>query len=185
MRKYVMITPDDETLDCEPLARIGTRVSQVAGLKAGRMGVTVGWARGVLAHRLFTNAKDAAKAAGRELSANDYEILIDNEGPLVLWDGEVEIDWFPGQSMGLLDAISPASEVVTGPPELAPGHVRPDRIVEALGDALVGVLRRYGYGGACAVQESDGYRVVIGADGNIHDGSVRFPPISAEINVTP
>jgi hypothetical protein len=56
------------------------------------------------------NWKNAA-LAGRELVAEDYEPLIDSEGPVVRWpNGRVE--WYPGQSMGFIAVLPPVSSVM-------------------------------------------------------------------------
>lgn len=73
----------------------GNRVDEEA------IGIVVGHARSNYAHRQFTENKERARAAGRELTADDHEVLIDNEGPVVLWPNGKE-DWFPGQSMGCI-----------------------------------------------------------------------------------
>lgn len=100
---YVIITerPEQWHEDMRWMATTGQRVWQVSGLNEGRIGAIAGQARSRRADRYFAkNIADAA-AAGRELTDDDFEILIDNEGPLVLWDGETTPDWFSaGQAEG-------------------------------------------------------------------------------------
>lgn len=77
----------------------GTRVRQVYGLSVGRKGSIAGYARGKHADSQFRENQSNAILAGRDLTNDDYDPLIDAEGPLVKWDGENQLDWFPGQAM--------------------------------------------------------------------------------------
>ncbi len=97
----------------------GTRV-RFAGHRRtyeGRTGTVVKWARSVRAHGIFVAICAGARAANRELVSDDYECLIDSEGPVVQWDQQLEGDddcWFPGQSSAILDPISLADGVGWG-----------------------------------------------------------------------
>lgn len=77
-------------------------VTSVYGTNEGSRGKVVGYARSRKADGQFRRAQAAAKEANRDLTAADYEVLIDAEGPLVKWEGNPQIGWYPGQAMGIL-----------------------------------------------------------------------------------
>jgi len=98
---YVIIEekPEAWTDDMRWIITKGQRVEQTSGLNQGRRGTNVGQGRSRRANRVFArNLAAAASIPGRELGDDDFECLIDNEGPLVVWDGETEPDWMPGQA---------------------------------------------------------------------------------------
>lgn len=107
--EWVAYEPDVEAYDAG-MPRRGQRVRvrgswagmEARGLHDGHGGTVVGHARGKEADRKFHENKDAALRAGRGLTGDDYEPLIDSEGPLVHWDGDEQPDWVPGQAMAVL-----------------------------------------------------------------------------------
>ncbi len=95
--QYVVLTGADLhawTVDPNNPYTIGTRVhTRRTGIytDAPLSGKVIGWARSRRAHTLYRETLDS-------------EVLIDEEGPLVLIDETTErIEWWPGQSMGILE----------------------------------------------------------------------------------
>lgn len=101
---YIPITPTAELLAADRYARPGTRVRIAWGLNEGDEGTVTGYARGQKAHAQFEANKEAAHDSGRNLVSDDYECLIDGEGPLVTMD-DGRIEWFPGQAEGVLELV--------------------------------------------------------------------------------
>lgn len=93
---YVVLPRDDAAeAEAGDTLTVGTRVRVKAGfLGAGDEGTITAYGRGVEADALFRQT-------------GDFEILIDNEGPVVEWDhlDMGPLAWFPGQSMVVLEAI--------------------------------------------------------------------------------
>lgn len=91
----------------------GTRVKaaegflgmSIKGIPGDTLGTVTGHGRSPRADAKFAIRKRLAEKAGRELTDEDYECLIDNEGPTVRFDNGKE-DWFPGQA---IVAIEPAN----------------------------------------------------------------------------
>jgi hypothetical protein len=101
--EYVIIEPhpNEWSEDMRWIVTPGTKVVQHLGINAGTVGTIVGQARSRKADRLFHENLMRAAEAGRELTADDYGPLIDNEGPLVrMPNGNIE--WFPGQATAIL-----------------------------------------------------------------------------------
>lgn len=69
-----------------------------SGVPEGTEGTVVTLGRGVRAHARHRELMALAAAEGRAPGAMEYEPLIDGEGPVVLWDGQDEPHWHPGQS---------------------------------------------------------------------------------------
>jgi hypothetical protein len=113
---HIPYTPDPDAHEAG-MPRRGQRVKvngshagmEARGLEDGHEGIVVGHARGRRAHRHFVKNVVAASKAGRPVSGDDYEPLIDNEGPLVQWDGKEneDPDWFPGQAEGIIAVTKP------------------------------------------------------------------------------
>lgn len=105
--EYVILTEKPEQWPPDMLWVItnGTRVRQAHGIHEGRVGTIVGQARSRKADRIFAAAVAEAASKGVPLSGDAFEILIDNEGPVVQWD-DGPLDWFPGQALGSLEPIS-------------------------------------------------------------------------------
>lgn len=104
--EYVVITEYPEYMcpDMRWSVTNGTRVRQTYGLNEGRIGTIVGQARSRKANRIFAECMARAKSEERELTGDDFEILIDNEGALIEFDNEPGVKhWFPGQSFGFDD----------------------------------------------------------------------------------
>ena len=107
---YVVIEVDAGSYpkDMRWVATLGARVRVREGLlREGAEGVIVGHGRSRKADRIFKQTALNALEAGREVHGADYEILIDNEGALVLFDGDEEPEWYPGQAGGCLEYIPP------------------------------------------------------------------------------
>jgi hypothetical protein len=68
------------------------------GIDAGTGGLMVAAGRSTRSHERFAEISRQAQADGRELAGDDYECLIDEEGPVVLFDGHDEPLWLPGQA---------------------------------------------------------------------------------------
>lgn len=103
--EYVLITEHPEYMypDMRWSVTNGTRVQQTYGLREGRIGTIVGQARSRGANRHFAESMARAKSEERELTADDFEVLIDNEGALIEFDDEPGVKhWFPGQSFGFV-----------------------------------------------------------------------------------
>lgn len=67
-------------------------------------GKVIAWARAKDAHDHWTQFHPAGHPTCE--FGDRCDMLCDNEGPLVLWDGSTEdIDWYPGQSMGGIDPV--------------------------------------------------------------------------------
>jgi len=106
-REWVGYEPDEDAF-AWGLPRLGSRVAvrgshagmEAEGLEDGHLGTVTGYGRGARADELFKENQYSALLAGRELTAEDYEPLIDSEGPVIRWDGKTEDDWIPGQAMG-------------------------------------------------------------------------------------
>lgn len=77
---------------------------QEYNLVSGSLGTVVCQGRSRASAQQFRINRARAQAAGAELTADDYDCLIDGEGPVVEFDNG-EMVWFPGQSM---TAIEPA-----------------------------------------------------------------------------
>lgn len=124
----------------------GAQVRQVYGLAVNRTGQIVAWGRASKAHRKFLANKAAAEEAQRELGNDDYEPLIDNEGPVVLF-GDGKQEWFPGQAMSCLELIpedgddNPQFIVVMT--VSVPGTAWRNAYGPRLGPIVAGALRRY------------------------------------------
>ncbi len=97
---YVVIAerPDQWSEDMRWMVTPGQRVRQSGGLNEGRIGTITGQARSRKADRMFGANIASAARNNRPLTDEDFEILIDNEGPLITFDGETAPEWFPGQS---------------------------------------------------------------------------------------
>lgn len=109
---YVVIDVDQGSFSPELRwqATYGARVRIREGLlREGAEGVIVGNARSGKADRIFKANIVKAITEKREAHGDDYAILIDNEGPLVLFDGDREPEWYPGQAVGCLEYIPPSS----------------------------------------------------------------------------
>jgi hypothetical protein len=99
---YVVIPQEARDGSMDEFLPIGAHVRVKPGFASeGQEGVITAWGRGVQADETF-------RASG------DFEILIDNEGPVVTWDegtvGATDADdsgthWFPGQSMVVLETV--------------------------------------------------------------------------------
>jgi hypothetical protein len=101
--EYVRISEHPEYFpeDMRWSVTTGTRVRQTYGLREGRTGTIVGQARSRKADRIFAENIARAVSGGRELSADDFEILIDSEGALIEFDDDPgAVHWYPGQSFG-------------------------------------------------------------------------------------
>lgn len=100
MGQYVLIEPDKGDQEYWPWAMRGKRVRQTGGIRAGRVGFVAGWARSARADRHWKaeHGKPVKCVYGESCDA-----LVDNEGPVINWDGGPAMDWFPGQSMGILE----------------------------------------------------------------------------------
>jgi len=117
---YVVVTerPEAWSVDMRWMVTIGQPVRQTSGLEAGRVGTIVGQGRSRKADRQYAANLQAAKDAGRDLEDIDFEVLIDNEGPLIRFEGQDELEWFPGQSFcfepvtGLVPSLGGGSERV-------------------------------------------------------------------------
>lgn len=113
--QYVVIepSPDAYPIEMRWIATPGTPVRINYGLRTGATGIIVGEARSRRAHRVFCENRDRAIAERRPMTDDDYGILIDNEGPLVLMDNPDDafdrqstgLDWFPGQASICLSKI--------------------------------------------------------------------------------
>lgn len=68
-----------------------------------RCGSVVKYARSKRADDIFSAIKGQALLDQRALVSDDYECLIENEGPVVCWDDDGSESWFPGQSMAILE----------------------------------------------------------------------------------
>ena len=84
---------------------------EAEGLPEGTRGTVVKHGRGKRADLLFRANEARAKAAERELTAEDYEPLIDSEGPVVRFDNGTE-HWFPGQSGGAIRLIKDSGPAI-------------------------------------------------------------------------
>ncbi len=105
---YVPYSPDAEDVEFSAMP-VGQRVRVRPGmLRAGRKGTVICWGRGTRADEQFRQNQASAKAEGRELTDDDYEPLIDCEGPVVAFD-DGETHWFPGQGMGAITTVGPAA----------------------------------------------------------------------------
>lgn len=104
MFEYVRIEPEWRE-DAQNPYRIGTRVRIRDGHFAeGLRGTVVGWGRSTKADHRFAVIIAEAKDGGRELTSDDHECLIDEEGPVVDFDNG-ETDWFPGQAITAVEPI--------------------------------------------------------------------------------
>jgi hypothetical protein len=70
----------------------------------GAMGKVVCSGRGLEADQQFKEREALAVAQNRKLTSEDYECLIDAEGPVVDWPNGDRC-WYPGQSMGAIDLV--------------------------------------------------------------------------------
>lgn len=122
---YVTIEEKPEAWpeDMRWIVTTGQRVVQTGGLGEGRTGTIRGQARSRKANRIYArNLSAAASIPGRNLTDADFEILIDNEGPLIEWDDAPgQLDWFPGQAGGMLRPLD-GSRCPCGP--LSPAEMR-------------------------------------------------------------
>ena len=112
-QRYISI-PDPTTADypegVTPEYPTGSRVKVsgdypgmiARGLPSGTLGTVTGWGRSHSAHKQFTDTSVRAETEGRDLTDDDFECLIDNEGPAVKWDNGIE-DWFPGQAITTIE----------------------------------------------------------------------------------
>jgi hypothetical protein len=106
--EFVVIPFPDNTDGWNPFGA-GTRVKYAGQQEpAERTGTVVTWGRGVTAHERFTRNEGVAEQRDQKLTADDYEPLMDAEGPAVVWDGMAGLDWFPGQSLS--GTIEPMTE---------------------------------------------------------------------------
>lgn len=96
--------PEDpaELRECDlalPGDRVRTRYDlRHLGVALGTEGTVVAMGRGIRAHARHQELMRLAAAEGREPGEREYEPLIDNEGPVVLWDGQELPHWHPGQA---------------------------------------------------------------------------------------
>jgi len=74
------------------------------GLYEGTIGDVIASGRGTKASDRFTRNWKGAILAGRELTPEDYEPLIDSEGPVVRWPNGL-VEWYPGQGMGAIELV--------------------------------------------------------------------------------
>ena len=100
---YVLIAerPENWSENTRWMVTKGTRVRQTSGLNEGRVGTITGQGRSRRANRLFARSLAQAANVGRDLDDDDFEMLIDNEGPVVRWDDDGSTDWLPGQACNL------------------------------------------------------------------------------------
>jgi hypothetical protein len=122
--QYVVIDSDPGSYppDMRWEATPGTLVRQDYGTDKGRTGIIVGHARGRKAHRLFNKNRARAVQERQPMTADDYEILIDNEGPLIVFDNApTEVHWFPGQSFGFTRIEAEPASGTSGQPGTAAG----------------------------------------------------------------
>ena len=101
-----------ETMTAEELAAdlgftVGSRVVASHGQRhLGQAGTVTGWARSAAAHAQFLSIQASAQVEGRALTVDDYECLIDNEGPVVRFDDPNHgTQWYPGMSTGALTEV--------------------------------------------------------------------------------
>ena len=125
--EYVVINTDPGSWpeDMRWVAVPGTRVRVKSGMDYGSLGTIVGHARSRKADRIFDQNRITAVAQKRPMLSADYEILIDNEGPLVDFDEQEDRPaWFPGQ-------VLPVLEKYTG------NKTGSDPVVDSDGDELL------------------------------------------------
>lgn len=97
---YVIIgeRPSEWPEDMRWMVTRGQRVRQTGGIREGRTGTIIGQARSRKADRLFSRAIEKSSIVDRDLTDEDFEMLIDDEGPLIRFDDADGVGWFPGQS---------------------------------------------------------------------------------------
>ncbi len=100
-REWLEIPAHDDEYNPFP---VGQAVQVRYGTRAGWSGTVARWGRGKDANDRFRENESSALLAGRKLTGDDYECLIDAEGPVVRWSDHTET-WYPGQSMSVLDPV--------------------------------------------------------------------------------
>ena len=105
---YVLIPPTLENYppDLLWLVTPGVRIRLNQGIQKGEEGWIVGHGRSRRAQREFVKNYRQAVEDRRTLTDQDYECLIEAEGPLVLLDGARIPDWYPGNAAALLSQIT-------------------------------------------------------------------------------